>query len=387
MGLIPALEGEISRKLDAMLTNALASGQRAYRRATGHAPDAEELYRLVFRLLAGKVFHDRKVGVFSQLDANVDAREVVRAVCDYYQEPNNYLANADAQQAVAAALWTGLTFQNLSVDALAFVYENTLVDDTLRRDNGIHSTPHRIARYVVERMPFESIPESERVVVEPCSGHGVFLIAALKRLRDLLDPSWDARRRHRYFAERLLGFERDAFAREVCKLCLTLADFPNPNGWNLPPADVFTSRKLVEALGTARVVLCNPPFEEFSRVERRDYGVDIGTSKPLEVLRRVLRHTTAGANLGFVLPRTLVDGTSYRDVRGEIARRFGQLEIVALPDKVFRHADVESVLLLATGPAREKVTVHFREVKKAGLAAFYDRGARYARRFRRVHRG
>ena len=129
-----------------MLTNALASGQRAYRRATGHAPDAEELYRLVFRLLAGKVFHDRKVGVFRQLDANVNAREILRAVCDYYQEPNNYLANADAQQAVAAALWTGLTVQNLSVDALAFVYENTLVDDTLRRDNGIHSTPHRIAR-------------------------------------------------------------------------------------------------------------------------------------------------------------------------------------------------------------------------------------------------
>ncbi|MEQ1860812.1 MAG: N-6 DNA methylase [Chthoniobacteraceae bacterium] len=375
MGLIPALEGEISRKLDGLLTNALRAGQRAYRRSTGHPPHAEELYRLVFRLLSGKVFHDRKVGVFRQLDATVDAREVLRAVCEYYQEPHNYLAGPDAQQAVAAALWTGLTFQNLSVDALAFVYENTLVDDKLRRDNGIHSTPHRIARYVVERMPFESIAECERVVVEPCSGHGVFLIAALKRLRDLLDPSWDARRRHRYFADRLLGFERDAFAREVCKLCLTLADFPNPNGWNLPPADVFTSRKLVEALDTARVVLCNPPFEEFSKAERRDYGADIGTSKPLEVLRRVLRHMPAGANLGFVLPRTLVDGTSYRDVRGEIAQRFGQIEIVALPDKVFRHADVESVLLLATGAAREKVTVHFREVKKAGLAAFYDRGA------------
>lgn len=374
-GLIPALEGEISRKLDAMLTNALGAGQRAYQRAKGQTPDAEELYRLVFRLLAGKVFHDRKVGNFRHLDANDNAREVLRAVCTYYQEPANYLANADAQQAVAAALWTGLTFQNLSVDALAFVYENTLVDDTMRRNNGIHSTPHRIARYVVDHMPFESIPEDERVVVEPCSGHGVFLIAALKRLRDLLDPSWDARRRHRYFVDRLLGFESDAFAREVCKLCLTLADFPNPNGWSLPPADVFTSRKLVEALGTARVVLCNPPFEEFSRAERQKYGVDIGTSKPLEVLRRVLRHAPAGTNLGFVLPRTLLDGVSYRDVRGDLARRFGRLEIVALPDKVFRHADKQSVLLLASGTASGSVTVHFREVKKAQLVEFYDHGA------------
>ncbi len=375
LGLVTALEGEISRKLDGLLTRAMSAGQKAYRRATGQKPEPEELYRLVFRLLAGKVFHDRAVGDFRHLDANTDAREVLKAVCKYYDEPNNYLANRDAQQAVAAELWTNLSFQNLSVDALALVYENTLVDDTLRHDNGIHSTPRRIARHVVERLPFESIAESERIVVEPCSGHGVFLVAALKRMRDLLDPSWDAKRRHRYFAERLLGFEHDPFAREVNKLCLTLADFPNPNGWSLEKADVFTSRKLTDALGTARIVLCNPPFEKFSKADRLKYGSAIGTLKPLEVLRRTLRHAHPAAALGFVLPRTMVDGSSYRDVRGELARRFRQLEITALPDKVFRHADVETVLLLATGSGSERVTVHFREVKKPQLPAFYEDGA------------
>ncbi|MFZ2280862.1 MAG: N-6 DNA methylase [Prosthecobacter sp.] len=321
MGLLSALESEISDKLDGMLAKALLAGQKAYQSATGTPPDVEELYRLVFRLLAGKVFHDRKVGAFRQLDANQNAREVLRAVCDYYQEPNNFLANREAQQAAASALWTGLSFQNLSVDALAFVYENTLVDDKLRSDNGIHSTPHRIARYIVEKLPFESIPENDRVVVEPCSGHGVFLVAALKRMRDLLDPDWDAKKRHRYFAERLLGFELDPFAREVSKLCLTLADFPNPNGWNLEKADVFTSRKLGDALAKARIVLCNPPFEEFNKAERAQYGAEVGSFKPLEVLRRVLRDTRQTACLGFVLPRSMIDGQSYRDVRGELARR------------------------------------------------------------------
>jgi hypothetical protein len=374
LGLITALESEISRKLDGLLTRALAAGQKACRRATGQKPEPEELYRLVFRLLAGKVFHDRGVRGFTQLDATNDAREVLRTVCGYYGEPNNYIANREAQQAVADELWTQLSFQNLSVDALAFVYENTLVDDQLRKDNGIHSTPHRIARHVVERMPFESIPEPDRVVVEPCSGHGVFLVAALKRMRDLLDPAWDARRRHRYFAERLLGFERDPFAREVNKLYLTLADFPNPNGWNLESADVFTSRKLADALGKARIVLCNPPFEEFTKSEREQYGATVGSSKPLEVLRRVLRHAHPSASLGFVLPRTMVDGSSYRDVRAELARRFTHLELVALPDKVFRHADVETVLLHATGSGNDRVTVHFREVKKPQLSMFYDNG-------------
>lgn len=375
LGLIPALEGEIRQKLHAMLSEALKAGQLACRRATGHDPDSEELYRLVFRLLAGKVFHDRNVGVFRQLDANDDPRAVLLAVCEYYQEPNNYLTNYEAQQAVAAALWTDLSLQNLSVDALAFVYENTLVDNALRRDNGIHSTPHRIARYVVERLPLESIPERDRIVVEPCSGHGVFLVAALKRLRDLLDPSWDARRRHRYFAERLLGFERDPFAREVNKLCLTLADFPNPNGWNLEPADVFASHKLDHALRNARIVLCNPPFEPFSRTERQKYGPAVGTSKPLEVLRRTLCYAHPAANLGFVLPLPFLDGNGYRAVRGELAGRFRHLEIVALPDTVFRHAHVESVLLLAAGARMGQVTVHFREVKKPQLATFCHNGS------------
>lgn len=375
-GLIPALEEEISRKMVGLLSRALSAGQVTYRKDTGGEPNAEALYRLVFRLLAGKVFHDRKVGDFKHLDATDNAREVLRAVCDYYKEPNNYLTNRAAQQAAAAELWTGLSFQNLSVDALALVYENTLVDDQLRRDNGIHSTPYRIARYIVDKLPFESIPEQDRVVVEPCSGHGVFLVAALKRMRDLLDPDWDAQKRHRYFADRLLGFERDPFAREVSKLCLTLADFPNPNGWKLEKADVFTSRKLTEALHNAKIVLCNPPFEEFSKPERAQYGAAVGPLKPLEVLKRVLRDTDHGACLGFVLPRTMLDGKSYREVRGELARRYEKLELVTLPDqKIFRHAYVETVLLMASGESNGVVRVNLGEVTKLSLPRFFDNGS------------
>jgi hypothetical protein len=375
LGLIPALEAEISNKLDGLLRSALFAGHKTYRRITGRKPAAEELYRLVFRLIAGKVFHDRKVGEFRHLDATEDARAVLRAVCAYYDEPNNYLADRETQQAMAEALWTKLSFQNLSVAALALISEDTLVDDNMRREYGIHGTPHRIARYIVEKLPFERIPQDERIVVEPCSGHAVFLVAALKRLRDLLGPDWSERKRHRYFADRLLGFEVDSFAREVSKLCLTLADFPNPNGWNLEKADVFTSRKFTDALAGARVVLCNPPFEEFKRHERERYGTAVGTLKPLEVLRRVLRYSHRDACLGFVLPRTFVDGASFRETRRDLARRFAHLELVALPDKVFRHADVESVLLLAHTPAvRERTQVHFSEVLKPQLAAFYMSG-------------
>jgi len=374
-GLIPALEAEVSTKLDRMLRRALQDGRSAHRRSAGHQADDESLFRLVFRLLAAKVFKDRRVLGFLKLDALSDPREALRKVCDYYKEPQNHTAELDAQHAVAAALWTGFGFQNLSVDVLALIAENTLVDEDLRRLYGIHSTPRSIARYMVEHLPVEQLAENERVVVEPCAGHAVFLVAALKRLRDLLGSDWTGQARHRYFVKRLFGFEQDAFAREVSKLCLTLADFPNPNGWNLEKADVFTSRKLLEPLSDARIVLCNPPFEEFKRPERAHYGATVGASKPLEVLRRVLQHSHRDAMIGFVLPRPFLDGQSYRAVRRQIAERFVAVDLVALPDKVFRHAEVETVLLMAHSPAEHQRTrVHFSEVLKPQLAGFLSDG-------------
>jgi len=374
-GLIPALEAEVSTKLDRMLRRALQDGRSAHRRSAGHQTHDESLFRLVFRLLAAKVFKDRRVLGFLQLDALSDPREALRKVCDYYKEPQNHTADLDTQHAVAAALWTGFGFQNLSVDVLALIAENTLVDEDLRRLYGIHSTPRSIARYMVEHLPVEQLAEDERVVVEPCAGHAVFLVAALKRLRDLLGPDWSGQERHRYFVKRLFGFEQDAFAREVSKLCLTLADFPNPNGWNLEKADVFTSRKLGESLGDARIVLCNPPFEEFKRPERAHYGSMVGASKPLEVLRRVLRCSHRDAMIGFVLPRPFLDGQSYRAVRRQIAERFAAVDLVALPDKVFRHAEVETVLVMAHSPVQhERTRVSFSEVLKPQLVGFLTDG-------------
>jgi len=88
-GLIPALEGEVSTKLDRMLRRALQDGRSAHRRCAGNQIDDEALFRLVFRLLAAKVFKDRRVPGFRQLDALSDPREALRKVCDYYKEPQN----------------------------------------------------------------------------------------------------------------------------------------------------------------------------------------------------------------------------------------------------------------------------------------------------------
>ena len=66
----------------------------------------------------------------------------------------------------------------------------------------------------------------------------------------------------------------------------------------------------------SRIVLCNPPFEEFPQDEpAADYPGLKSIYKPVELLYRVLEDLPSNGMLGFVLPRNIIDGVGYRDVR------------------------------------------------------------------------
>jgi hypothetical protein len=81
-----------------------------------------------------------------------------------------------------------------------------------------------------------------------------------------------AEERHQYFVDVLEGYEVDSFALEVSWLCLMLADFPNSNGWRLRLGDVFQSSDFRSSLGDARIIVCNPPYESFTRSEKARYA-------------------------------------------------------------------------------------------------------------------
>lgn len=373
LGLIPALEQEISTKLNTLLSEVITEAVQVYTRNTSHQANEQELFRLVFRFLAAKVLHDRGVSPFRTFSDFSDARKVLSEVDRYYGEQRPVLQDAETQKVVATNLWSRVDFRNLSVEVLAYIYEYTLVDAASRKEMSIHSTPHNIARYIVHRLPFEEIDEKERRIVEPFAGHGIFLVAALQRLRDLLPSDTDATERHRYFVRMLQGFELDAFALEVATLCLMLADFPNPNGWQLYNEDVFSSQKFISAVRKARVVLCNPPFADFSFDERRQYSALRSVSKLAEFLYHLLDYLPVQGMLGMVLPRQFLDGRGYREVRRLLAQHFQELEVVALPDRVFRISQLESALLIAKAPRldnRDRVAISYTEVRDKDRAQF-----------------
>ena len=366
LGLIPALEREIRIKLHALLGEVITEAVKIYARNTSRQPDERELFRVVFRFLAAKILHDRGIPPFRVFTDFSDTRAVLSAVDRYYGEQRRVLQDAETQKVIATNLWSRVDFRNLSVEVLAYIYENTLVDAVSRKEMSIHSTPHSIARYIVHHIPFETIDAKQRRVVEPFAGHGIFLVATLQRLRDLLPSDMDATERHRYFVRMLQGFELDAFALEVATLCLMLADFPNPNGWQLYNEDVFDSQKFESVVRGARVVLCNPPFAKFSLDERHQYDAHRTVHKPAEFLHRLLDSLPAQGMLGMVLPHQFVDGQGYREMRKLLTQRFQELEIVALPDKIFRFSQVESVLLIAHEPRTDdhnRFIVSYTEVR------------------------
>ena len=349
IGLLPALKGMIHGKLDRLLRNILQEAINTHERVTsGLKPDETLLFRLVFRFLAAKIFKDKKhPGNWASLQANTIIQEIQRFYQLTVPGMQKILDEPNTQEIVWDRFRNAFNFQNISVDDLAFIYENTLIRKETRKQFGVHSTPAVIADLIVDRLPIESLPMNQRNILEPCAGHGVFLVAALRRLRELLPVSWTDEKRHKYLQDRLTGIEVDAFAAEVCSLSLMLADYPNPDGWEIISQDVFGSDVLERQLKISQIVLCNPPFEDFTQPERERYGRRIlSVHKPYEVIRRVLEHSPA--MFGFVLPKSAIVGKRYGDIQDRIARIYKNIETIALPDRIFVFSDQETMLVLAS---------------------------------------
>ena len=174
LGLLPALEEHVREKLDVLLKDVLTTATKTHKQETGRTPDVQELFRLVFRLLAAKVLCDRHVNGFRSIKNFDDVDDVLARVGRHYRQPEPVIDDPATRAAVADRLWRSISFENLSVESLAYVYEHTLIDDQSRKKLGIHSTPVSIARYIAGKMLTEANIEQP-----------VRICRALFRTRDL----------------------------------------------------------------------------------------------------------------------------------------------------------------------------------------------------------
>jgi hypothetical protein len=370
-GLLPVLEEFFQAKLKDLLERAFADTAECYRSVHGKDPAVEFLFPYLFRFVTAKIFMDRA-------DAQGwNSLSTPRQILDKAESHSGSgllkrLPAAFLDRRVLAKAWGSidgtLRFHNLSVPDLVAIYEDLFIDDTTRRKLGVHSTPLGLASYIVNHLPWDNIPIDQRVVLEGFCGHGIFLAQAMERMSQDLDPKWTPRQRHQYFQKRLIGVEKDPLAIEVCRLLLTLSDYPNDNSWQLHHSDVFDWPEWDSALKSASVVLANPPYEPFPADERKRVGAT-KAQPPAEFIHRLMRQPPA--LLGLVLPKSFVSGPFFRDANRQIAQRYADVSIVELP-KLFKYADNETVAVMASErrDAGKHVSVHYAEVLPDKTAEF-----------------
>lgn len=312
------------------------------------------LVRANFWLLAARILHDKKVENFRRLDLD-NIEDVFRRVRRHYGAdfgPSESSSRISALTSAVAELKRSPSLRLVSTEALADPFENALITKETRRAHGTHSTPGWLVEYMLGRLRpwIEELSGAGRSqVFEPACGHAPFLLGALRLLSSLpACRDLDDVQRHTFLKQRLHGSERDDFAREVARLSLTLADIPNPNGWNLGrdgDHDLFEHQRLERGVKAADIILCNPPFEADKRIAA-SHDELFRIKQAAEILRRTAVATPFGAVLGFVIPQSMLDSHKLVDLRRQLARDFEWLEICRLPDGIFEKADAETAVIL-----------------------------------------
>lgn len=349
LGLLPAIEHEVQSKLDAVLGEVL----RILLGETPNPAGEDAAFRATFRLLAAKILRDREHPI--ALDwAALDVGTVLRGIADYYRLDDSPTTWGPLGQRRLETAWghllSSISLRNLSADSLAFVYENTLVTSDSRKRFGTHGTPRHIADYALSRLDLGRFDLDTLRIYEPFTGAGAFLLSAVRQLQDLLPTDWSPEKRHEFLTPRVSGGEVDAFACEVAVLSLILADYPAQNGWRIGHEDLFAEGVLEQGLKDATVVLCNPPFETFTPLERKRYPATVRSShsKALYALKATLE--AGPAALAFVMPHGLLRQKQFGDLRSTLSGKYRSVELALLPEGTFGHARYEAALVIAKEP-------------------------------------
>jgi len=375
-GLMPLVEHQLGEKLSALVARAAACALEVLA-GEGEGKGSGWLTSKVFWLLAAKVLKDKAVPEFEKLDLR-SVEPLLEQVSRHYgasENPAFALQEKKRLLALEAAAEVFAPFASLAhvtPEALAAVYENTLVPKKLRKELGIHSTPAFLTRYVVARLApsIEDIPVESRQVFEPTCGQGSFLVAAMRLLRDLLPTGTSDEERKAYLRRSLHGLDLDPVAIELARLSLTLADIPNPDGWDLWQGDALSDSKLERIAAETTILLANPPFENLSAKKAGELGIRPG-SKATAILQRIVHQLRPGAVVGVVLPQGMLQSREAADFRQELAQSFEISEVLLLPDKIFTYSDAESAVVLARKiPEGSRKPARYIRVREADTEPF-----------------
>lgn len=337
---------------------------------------AEWLIQAPFWLLAAKALRDKRVSRFSRIDLGQFDDVFARLAKHYRSDESQAIQVPKVRQRPLARIAERIdrfaSLELLSAEALGHVYESSLINKATRKKLGTHSTPPWLIDYILGKLRpwIAEMPPEKRFVFEPACGHAGFLVASLRLLDELRPPDFPEPR-NSYLRKRLHGVDVDSFSQEVARLALTLADVPNPNGWDLNE-DMFASDIIDRKSRTANIVLLNPPFESFGEDGRKGWL----KNKAAETLSRIVHNLPPGGVIGFVGPQGILQSKQARDLRRTLLENYEIKEVVLFADKVFEFGQPESTVILARKLTRRSdkrsLAVRFTRVREEGVLRFAE---------------
>lgn len=375
-GLLPLVEETAGEALRKLLEGAVKDAKSAIggKNALGDE-DGAWLLKAVFWLLAAKILHDKGVRGFSRLSL-VDVEQVYLTLAKHYNRKDPQplgIASARKRQAlvaVASKFEQAAHMSAVTTESLAWVYESALIDKLTRQKLGTHSTPTWLVDDIVGKLRpwIEELPVDDRYVFEPACGHAGFLISAMRLLSELL-PAERTEDRKDYLRKRIRGIEIDAFAHEVGRLALTLADVPNGNGWQLELGDMFQGNALRSAMASSTIVLANPPFEKFG--SNRPDGVEY-FNRADETIRHIVEGLPLGGVFGVVVPQTFLRSPQTQRLHRLLLDEYDLANITLFADKVFNYGDSETAVLIGrrVGAGAKRKILDFGRVRESQIDTY-----------------
>jgi len=384
IGFLPIVEKEAGAQLRHLFEDMVAHTMDALDMKPSNLSetDAHWLVKANFWLLAGKLLRDKQVPNFIRLDLH-DVQGVFDRVAEHYAAQRvRSDGRLKALRGAAAVAADFSSLRSISTETLGALYEEALLSNRTRKLLSVHRTPTYLVDYMLAKLSRwmeDDIGIQNCRIFEPACGHSPFLVGAVRLLSDLLpnNIASDRAARRQFLRNHIGGCDRDAFALEIARLSLTLADIPNPNGWRLDAVkDMFAGDYLDQNIAASSVILVNPPFENAAVTAQERANGDLRfhrNGQAAELLRRVLRSSQPGTAFGVVVPQTILEGNWFTALRRELLEQCDIHEVAVFPDKVFQFADVETGIILARKrPAGAKPSSHylFRRVRESGMAEF-----------------
>jgi hypothetical protein len=397
VGLMPAVEEDRGKTLLKVVRSEIDAFEDELGDRVQTEQDWEHAYRAVFWLLTAKVLNNKQVPNFINVDLS-NVEEVFARIGRHHgvteELPPFGRKGLEAMEHVAERLLQRGSLADVSSESIAYLYEHALIDKavheqrtvpnaellSVRKRRGIHGTPSVLRDHMLSQLwpLIKDIKSADRRVLEPACGHAPFLTGMVRWLRDW-DESGEPVKGHDFLRDRLVGLDSYAFARELAKLNLTLADAEHKNSWTIKDGDMFAPGVLRRYAEKAHILLSNPPYESFVKVGAEQY---LDTKEPVkaetqgvEMLNRTLKYLPEGGVFGVVMPVGVLHDKESKSVRRELLKDFDLSEISVFADKLFKHGDHEVAVLMGRKkkPRTKPPVLMYRRVREAGMAAFKER--------------